>query len=166
MKIKFLTALILVLAISACQPEDIKEFTPSSSAFALNDLAGTWKATKLEQTDMDAVRKGFPYKTLDVTSALGLTNMKLTLNLNGTAPGTFTIDNGSATPLFNFTSGTWFVDNAEKPSVISLVNTPDTVRLVMGSYSNIVNNGTLQLQRSRFLGNTEVIRYQFQFVRQ
>jgi hypothetical protein len=102
---------------------------------------------------------------MDLSTTAKFTDTRLTLNVVNGAPGTFSIVYGNAMPVLKLASGNWAVDNVQKPSAIQLINGTDTVRLKLGSYSNIITKGKMDLQQSKFLGAKEVIRYQYQFSR-
>jgi hypothetical protein len=163
-KILTFLSIAAVAGFSACKPEAIKDYEAPSSAFKLADLSGTWKMTGITQTDEDAARKGFPYKTLDLTTATNATQVKFTINMNGANPGTFAIDHGTGTKLFKSTAGNWLVDNAAKPSQVWFANAGDTVKFIIQGYDNFVN-GKMILKRNRTLSNKALVSYIYSFTK-
>ena len=157
------TLLIMLVAvvITSCQPEKMKDYVPVTTG-GVESIAGTWTGTTVLQTDMDAQRKNFPYKTQDISNLLEFNKVKITLTANAGQPTTFNIDHGTAPPIFKITSGTWKVDNAQKVGNISLINGTDTIKLVLGSYSLLASNKML-LKQSKTLLGVEVINYEFNF---
>ncbi|WP_315819634.1 hypothetical protein [Paraflavitalea speifideaquila] len=92
--------------------------------------------------------------------------MQLTFNLSNGAPGTFTINNGSAPPITTITSGTWTVDNAKTPQTISLKNGTVTETMTLGAYVNAVNNKLkVKVTRTDAATNTLLIVYNYEFSR-
>lgn len=160
-KITIIAAFAGLMLFYACQPETLKEYTPYSG-FELANLQGTWKITRITQTDEDAKRKNFPYKTLDVTPYLDLSGITLTFNISGTQPSTFEANYGPAPKVFNLSSGTWMLDNVGKPGNLSLINGTDTTKFVLGSY-NLLPNNRLLLKQTKYLGTTPVISYEYEF---
>jgi len=160
-KITIIAAFAGLLLFSACKPETLKDFIPYSG-FELANLQGTWKITKITQTDEDAKRKDFPFKTLDLTPYLNLSAVTLTFNTSGTQPSTFTVNYGSAPQVFNLTSGSWNLDNIDKPGNLSLINGTDTTKFVLGSY-NLLPNKKLLLKQTKYLGTTPMISYEYEF---
>ena len=160
----FSTLLIVLVAtvmITSCQPDKMKDYEPVVTG-GVESITGTWTGTTVLQTDMDAQRKNFPYKTQDVTNLLEFNKVKITLAANAGQPTTFNIDHGTAPPIFRFTSGTWKVDNVQKVGNISLINGTDTIKLVLGSY-NLLASNKMMLKQSKTLLGVEVINYEFNF---
>ncbi|MBL7726250.1 MAG: DUF5004 domain-containing protein [Dinghuibacter sp.] len=159
-------AVCSALLLWSCKPDAIKDYEAPDSAFKLANLSGTWKMSTLVQSDEDAVTKGFPYKTVDLTQAINAPQVKFTINMNGAAPGTFAIDHGTATKLFKSTSGNWMVDDQAKPSQMWFVNGTDTVKFVIQGYNNILQNKQMVLKRTRKLGVKAVSTYTYTFDKQ
>lgn len=153
--------LAAMIALAACQPDEAKEYVPVESG-NVKSVAGTWTGSSVLQRDNDAERKNFPYKSMDVTSALEFNKVKLTLQESNGQPTTFTVDHGGAPQMFRLTSGTWKVDNVGKVGTISLINANDTIHLTLGSY-NLIAENKLMLRQSRTLLGKEVITYEFNF---
>jgi hypothetical protein len=153
--------LSLMLLLTACQPEKIKDFVPRTEGNVAS-LSGQWKGVSVLQRDNDAERKNFPYKSEDVTSTLEFTKVKLTLNSANGQPGTFTIDYGGAPAFLKLISGSWKVDNVSKVGKLSLYNGSDTVNLTLGSYLSIAQSN-LQLKQAKTLLGKDVITYEFNF---
>jgi len=162
---KNLTIITLAFALlwAACSPEELKTYVPVSNGEA-SSLYGTWKGTAVNQRDIGAEAKGFPYKNEDMTGALGFTSVKVTLNGSGNAPSNFTIDYGGAPPFFGFSSGNWKVDNPSKVGKVFLINgaAPDTVTLVMGSYQDVLNSKLSFVQTKTLLGQPAIV-YEYKF---
>lgn len=160
-KITIIAAFAGLLILSACKPESLKEYTPYSG-FELASLQGTWKVTRITQTDEDSKRKNFPFKTLDLTPYLNLSAVTLTLNTSGTAPSTFAANYGTAPAIFNLSAGNWKLDNNDKPGNVWLINGTDTTKFVLGSY-NLLPNKKLLLKQTKYLGTTPMISYEYEF---
>ena len=158
-----LVSLILALVWVACSPEDLKSYVPVSNG-EVSSLYGTWKGTAVNQRDIGAEAKGFPYKNEDMTTPLGFTNVKVTLNGSASAPSNFTIDYGGSPEFFGFSSGNWKVDNTSKVGKIYLINTAatDTATLVMGSYQDVLNNKLSFVQTKTLLGQPAIV-YEYRF---
>lgn len=156
--IAFLSA---VMVLTSCQPDEPKEFVPVTTG-DVQSIAGIWTGSSVLQIDNDATRKNFPYKSMDVTSVLDFTKVKLTLQQNNGQPSTFTIDHGTAPQIFRFSTGTWKVDNADKVGKISLINSGDTIHLVLGSYNLLAANKMMLKQAKTLLGK-DVITYEYNF---
>ncbi|HYE56479.1 MAG TPA: hypothetical protein VD996_16635, partial [Chitinophagaceae bacterium] len=89
---KTLTLLFaLTLVVAGCKPDAIKGYERVNSG-DVKSVAGTWTGVSVLQRDNDAERKNFPYKSMDITSALEFNKVKLTLQENNGQPGNFTID--------------------------------------------------------------------------
>lgn len=164
------TLMIMLVALSGitlwgCKPEAIKDFEAPSAAFKLSDVSGTWKMSNITQTDEDAITKGFPYKSVDVTDAVNATQVKFTINMNGSNPGTFAIDHGTAVKMFKSTAGNWVVDDVAKPSKIWFVNGTDTVKFTIQGYNNFLNK-KMVLKRTRMFGAKAVSTYTYSFDKQ
>jgi hypothetical protein len=156
-------SMVLALLWSGCSPEDLKSFTPVSNG-EVSALYGTWTGVSVNQRDIGAEAKGFPYKNEDMTSALGFTNVKVTLNGSASAPTNFTIDYGGSPQFLGFSTGNWKVDNTDKVGKVYLINvaTADTATLVMGSYQDILNNKLSFVQTKTLLGQPAIV-YEYKF---
>jgi len=160
-KLTLITAISALLLFGACKPESIKDYEPYSSV-SLNSIQGQWKLSKVTQSDEDSKRKLFPYKTLDLTSSLNLTNISVTLNTAASAPSNFTINYGTAPSIFKITSGTWKLDDVNKPGNLWLINGPDTVKFTMGAYS-LLDNKKMLLKQIKSLSGTAMVTYEYEF---
>jgi hypothetical protein len=149
---------------TGCRPES---FDPVGDANDnLTAISGAWKLSKVTQTDAEAQRKGFPYAVEDITSLFSYSTLQLTLNVASGAPGSFTINNGSAPPITSITSGTWKVDDAKAPKVITLVNGAVTETMTLGAYPNSVSNVLkVRVTRTDVATNKLLIVYDYQFTR-
>jgi hypothetical protein len=165
-RIFFLLTAAWMLALAACRPEAVREYQNPDSAFKISDLSGTWKCFSLMQTDEDATRKGFPYKTVDLSAAVNAPQLKFTLNMNGSNPGTFAIDHGTGLRQFASTSGNWIINDPTRPSQVWLVNGADTVKFTIQGYSNILLNRKLVLKRVRNLADKSMSTYTYSFDKQ
>jgi hypothetical protein len=156
---------MLALVLNACQPEDYKELgAPTEN---VSTLAGTWKLTKVTQTDEDAARKGFPYQTLDLTSAFPYTDFRLTFNANGSSPTTFTTTPGNSPKIIRLASGNWFVDDPKFPKVLTLANPTDTARITLGSYPAAFNPVLkVRLEKRDASSGKLLISYSYEFTKQ
>jgi hypothetical protein len=156
---------LLGIILFACQPADYKEVgVPVQNVSA---LAGTWKLSKVTQTDEDAARKGFPFTTLDLTSVFPYSDFKLTLNTNGNTPTTFATTPGSAPKVIRLLTGNWTADDPMYPKVLTLVNGTDTSRVTLGSYPT-GSTGALKLRQEKRDATTNrlLISYNFEFIKQ
>jgi len=131
-----ITLAVAILTLVSCKRDDFKE-VGNNADFKIETLGGTWSTSSVTQTDEDAIRKGFPFKTQDITSDFNLNQTKISLNLNGTNPGTFTIAYGAAAKLLKHTSGNWALDNLQKPSKVYLINGIDTIKLKINNYTDL-----------------------------
>jgi Domain of unknown function (DUF5004) len=154
--------LLMAVAMVACKPEAIKDYEASNSNFKVSDLSGTWKCTSITQTDEDAVRKGFPYKALDVTNSINATQLKFIINMSGANPGQFTIDHGTGIKLFKSTAGNWLTNATNKPSQMWFVNNLDTVKFTIIDYNNFAQN-KMVLKRDRTFNGKVVSTYTYSF---
>lgn len=159
---KITLALAATLVLAACKPDKVKDYQPAELG-SVKSIAGVWKGTSVIQRDNDAERKNFPYKSQDITSFVDFTKVKLTLQENNGQPTTFSVDQaGAAVNIFKFSTGTWKVDNAGKVGTIALINSNDTIRLVLGNYG-LLSQNTMMLKQAKTLLGTEVITYEFNF---
>ncbi|MFN4892853.1 MAG: hypothetical protein ACK5G0_03715 [Bacteroidota bacterium] len=151
--------LFTVLHVVSCRPEPIQPLTPSENGSA-SKLIGTWKGVAVNQRDIGAENKNFPYKNLDITAPLQFTNVKLTLN--GTNRGNFTFDYGTAPAFFKFSTGNWSVDDSTKVGKLYLVNGTDSMVMDIGSYNFLLQN-KMQLKQTKTLIGRPAIVYEFLF---
>ena len=152
-------AAFLMVVTGSCRPEELKTYTAVNNGDVAK-LIGTWNGISVNQRDVGAENKNFPYKSLDITAPLQFNNVKLTLN--GTSSGTFTINYGSAPQFFKFSSGNWSVDDANKVGKVYLVNGIDSVVMTMGPYQYLLQN-RLQLKQTKSLLGKPAIIYEFTF---
>jgi Domain of unknown function (DUF5004) len=164
-KIAITLVALCSLVLWSCKPEAIKDYEAPSSSFKVSDLSGTWKCNNIMQTDEDAVTKGFPYKSVDLTQAVNAAQIKFTINMNGSNPGTFAIDHGTALKVFKSTAGNWLVNNPSKPSQMWFANGTDTVKFTIEGYNNFANR-KMVLKRPRLLGTKTVSTYTYSFDKQ
>lgn len=155
------TLLLGVALLTACKPDAVKDYEPVTSG-NVKSIAGTWTGSSVLQRDNDAERKNFPYKSMDITSALEFNKVKITLLESNGQPTTFTIDHGTAPKIFRLTAGTWKVDDADKVGMISLINPGDTIKLVLGSY-NLLSESKMQLRQAKTLLGKDAVTYEYNF---
>src|SRR6476661_3139208 len=134
MKIIKLFTFVLLSAVlfAGCQPDELPSIgTPRQ---VIKSMAGNYTLSKVTQTDNDAVKKGFPYKTMDITKFYS--GLKATFNTSATGePSTFTFTNGSGgNGVIGLTSGTWTVDNPDAPKELSFKNGTVTEKIELGAY--------------------------------
>jgi len=149
----------LLVTVWSCKPDQLKEYTATDNG-DVSKLIGTWNGVSVNQRDIGAENKNFPYKSQDITAPLQFNNVKLTLN--GSTSGTFTINYGAAPQFFKFSSGNWTVDNEKKVGTVYLVNGVDSVVLTMGSYQFLLQNKMQVKQTKSLLGKPAII-YEYIF---
>lgn len=113
---KYFALLLGVVMFAACEPTEIPEIGAPRNV--VSDMTGSYTLTKVTQIDNGAIKKGFPYKTLDVTKFYsGLTVTFNTSVVGGVViPGSFSIVTGtSGNSISTINSGTWAVDNDKTP---------------------------------------------------
>jgi len=160
MRIYIIASLAVIMAVvAACSPDALKDYVPVHNG-SVSNITGTWNGVSVNQRDVSAENKNFPYKSMDITNALQFNNVKLTLN--GTTSGTFTINYGTAPHFFKFNTGNWSVDNQEKVGKLYLVNGTDTMTMVMGSYNHLLQNKMQLTQTKTLLGKPAIV-YEFMF---
>lgn len=149
----------------SCSPEKYKEIGLPENV--VHNLSGTWKLTKVTQTDEDAARKGFPFTKTDLTTAFPYTDFILTLNFNGGVPGTFTTIQGSAPRIISVPSGNWKLDDPSYPKIITMYNNTDTANVTLGSYPTL-SNPYLRIAVNRFDASSGklLISYNYEFTKQ
>jgi len=160
-RITLIIAILGLLFFTACRPESLKDYE-SYSSVNLNSFQGQWKISKVTQSDEDSKRKLFPYKTLDLTNSLNLSAISVNLNIASSAPSTFTVNYGTAPQIFKITSGSWKLDDINKPGNLWLINGVDTVKFIIGAYSQIANR-KLSLKQVKSLGGTAMVTYEYEF---
>lgn len=149
----------LLVTVWSCKPDQLKEYTATDNG-DVSKLIGTWNGTSVNQRDIGAENKNFPFKSQDITAPLQFNNVKLTLN--GSTSGTFTINYGTAPQFFKFSSGNWSVDDVKKVGTVYLVNGIDSVVLTMGSYQFLLQN-KLQFKQTKSLLGKPAIVYEYTF---
>lgn len=163
--IYFLTMLFVTgLLMTGCKPDDYK--LPGTANDNLTAISGNWNLVKVTQTDAESKRKGFPYAEEDITALYNYSAVKLALNLSSGAPAAFAITNGDAPPIATLTAGTWTVDDAAAPKVVTLKSGTATEALTLGGYPNSVNsNLKVTLTRSDAATGKALIVYTYEFSR-
>jgi hypothetical protein len=166
---------ILIMAVAAvllhsCRPEKFEEIGATRNV--PGTLAGTWKLTRVIQTDEDAKNKGFTYgqvniQQMDITNLFPYTDFKLTLNMNGNAPSTFTTAPGNSPRIIRLAAGNWTFDDPQFPKVLTLANPTDTARITLGSYPTGASPVLKVTQERRDkLTNKLLISYSYEFTKQ
>lgn len=152
------------LLFTGCRPEGYEPIGNSNDN--ITAISGTWKLTKVTQTDAESQRKGFPYAVEDITTLFNYASLQLTFNLASGTPSTFTINNGSAPPITGVTSGTWSVDDIKTPKTITLKNGAITEAMTLGNYPNTVNAKLkVKVTRTDAATNKLLIVYDYEFSR-
>jgi len=160
-KLFIAAATVAVFFITSCKPESFKDFE-SNSAFSLAKMQGTWKVTKVTQTDEFAASKGFPYKTIDLTNLFKQNEITITFNVSAGAPSGYTINYGTAAKLLVVGNGNWLLDNLEQPQKLDLASGSDTAKMTMANYSLLANNKLMLVQQKK-QGNKLVTSYTYEF---
>lgn len=156
--------------LTACRPEKFKEVGALSPVVA--SLAGTWKLTRVIQTDEDAKSKGFSYgpinvQQMDITNVFPYTDFKLTLNANGNTPTTFTTAPGNAPKIIPVASGNWLLDDPAYPKVLTMANATDTAKVTLGSYpSGETPVLKIRVERRNATTNKLLVSYSYEFTKQ
>ncbi|MCH5715266.1 DUF5004 domain-containing protein [Niabella hibiscisoli] len=147
-------ALITVLVFS-CRPDTSGIVGEERSI--LSSLSGTWKLTKVTQTDEDAKRKGFPYQTMDLTTLFPYSDFQLTLNAANGAPADFITTPGSSPKIINLTTGSWKVDDPAFPKDITFTSGSTDEIVILGGYP-VAGSEKLVLRKEK---KTDQVRYRF-----
>lgn len=154
---------ICFVSLWSCKPEEFGPLTTETNV--VKDLQGTWALTKVTQKDEDAATKGFPYKELDITAVYPYKD--LTIALQGDASGTpsnFTITPGNSPKIADFNTGTWTVDNATAPTIITLKNGTASSPLTLGSYAEL-KSGKFYLKKVKSSNGKAIVSYTYQFTK-
>ena len=149
--------MVCIIAIASCKPDSIKSFQ-GYSAYSTSSLQGVWKLTKAVESDEDAKRKNFPFKTQDITNLFNLTDITVTL----AADGSVTANYGTAPTLFNLTTGSWKLDNPRTPSQLFFISGVDTTKFILGAYNNLPAK-KLVLKQTKYSGTTPMVSYDYEF---
>lgn len=159
-QINFLLAGFAALVfVTGCRPEELKDYTSVDNG-NVSKIVGTWNGVSVNQRDIGAENKNFPYKSLDITAPLQFTNVKLTLT--GTSSGTFSFNYGTAPAFFKLSTGNWSVDNTSKVGKVYFVNGVDSMVMDMGPYNYLTQN-KMQLKQTKSLLGRPAIVYEFMF---
>lgn len=163
---QLLSVLIVTGAlIVACTPEAHKDLGEPRNN--IDAISGSWKLTKVLQTDEDATRKGFPFKQADLTNVFPYTDFKMTLNTNNGVPSTFTTTPGNSPKIIKLASGNWTVDDPDYPKLITMVNGTDTQRVTLGAYPIAGINPSLKIRHDkRDASGKLLISYSYEFTKQ
>jgi len=161
--LKYIVLALVAVSLWSCKPE---EFGPiGEPENVVKSLQGTWGLTKVTQKDEDAATKGFPYKELDITNVYAYKDLSITLQ--GDASGTptnFTITPGNSPKIADFNTGTWIVDDATAPTVITLKSGALTSPLTLGSYAEL-KSGKFYLKKVKKLNGKAIVSYTYQFTK-
>ena len=161
--IKYILLALCIVSVWSCKPEEFGPIGPEQNI--LKELQGTWALSKVTQIDQDASTKGFPYKELDITNVYPYKD--LVVAFQGEASGTptsFTITPGNSPKISDFNSGTWTVDNAKAPTVITLKNGTASSDLTLGSYAGL-RSGKFYLKKVRKSNGKIIVSYQYEFTK-
>ncbi|WP_113653950.1 DUF5004 domain-containing protein [Pedobacter namyangjuensis] len=161
--IKYIIMAICFILLGSCKPE---EFGPiGSDTNVVKELQGTWGLTKVTQKDEDAATKGFPYKELDITAVYPYKDLTIALQGDASgAPTNFTITPGNSPKIADFNTGTWAVDNAIAPTIITLKNGTVTSELTLGSYAEL-KSGKFYLKKVKKSNGKAILSYTYQFTK-
>ena len=162
MKKLFSAYILLAFLLLGCKPESFKPLGQRNVYLA--QIPGTYKLTRVVQSDVKAVKNNYPYKTLDITNKFPFTDFEVTINAFTGATGTFTTKPGNSPAVIPLASGNWSVDNAQAPKLLYFVNGSDSTRLELGNYTSLRNN-QLTLRRVRTLDGKPVIQYDYEFTK-
>lgn len=163
-KIYVLSIALMGLLVFSCRPDT--DGIVGSERSILSSLSGSWKLTKVTQTDEDAKRKGFPYQTMDLTSLFPYTDFQLTLDATSGAPGNFTTTPGSSPKIISLTSGGWTVDDPAFPKNITLTSGSATELVTLGGYP-VAGSEKLVLKKEKKDASGKVqVSYSYEFTKQ
>lgn len=146
-----------------CKPETLPDIGDPTRNLPL--LEGNWKVEKVVQSDLNAVRYGFPYKEVDVTTKAPFTDFKLAFAMNNGTPSNFTTTPGGAPKIIPIASGGWKVDDPTLPKEIALFKAPDTIRLTLVTYKGL-SGGQLHLRQVKYQGVKPTLQYDYYFRKQ
>lgn len=161
--IKYIILALCIISVWGCKPE---EFGPiGAEQNILKELQGTWALSKVTQIDQDASTKGFPYKELDITNVYAYKDLVVAFQGEASgAPTSFTITPGNSPKISDFNTGTWAVDNAKAPTVITLKNGNASSELTLGSYAGL-KSGKFYLKKVRKANGKIIVSYQYEFTK-
>ena len=161
--IKYIILALCVISVWGCKPE---EFGPiGTEDNILKEMQGTWGLTKVTQVDQDATTKGFPYKQLDITNVYAYKDLSIALQGDASgAPTSFAITPGNSPKISDFNTGTWVVDNAKAPTIITLKNGNLTSDLTLGSYAGL-KSGKFYLRKIKKANGKIVVSYIYEFTK-
>jgi len=154
----------------SCKPESFDDVKAPSDVAA--SIAGTWRLTKVIQTDEDAKAKGFTYgsvnvQQMDITSVFPYTDFRLTLNTSGATPSTFTTTPGNAPQIIKLASGNWSFDDPKFPKTIKMTSGTQEETVSIGGYPTAINPTlNLKLERRDAATNKLLVSYSYQFTKQ
>lgn len=158
---KYVIMLLGLALFSSCEPTEVPKIGAPRNV--INSFSGNYTITKVTQIDEAAVKKGFPYKTMDVTRFY--TGLKATFNVAGEVPTTFSITPGtSGNSVSTLSSGWWTVDNDLAPKEIILKNGATTSKIIMGNYT-LLDANKMMLKVVRKQGTNVVLTYEFEFTK-
>lgn len=149
-----------VTLLHACKPETIPGIGEPFDKLQL--LQGNWQLQKVIQSDLNAIKYGFPYKEVNVTGIAPFTDFKLSLNLDNGKPSAFTTVPGGSPKIITLPSGKWSVDDETVPKTITLANTTDTMHINLAGY-NELSQGQLHLQLIKGIDGKDLLRYDYYF---
>ena len=161
----FTALLILVLALTSCEPLEYGELGEPFSK--IGGIAGTWKVIEVIQVDETALAQGGLYTEQDLTGLFNFSDYTITFNVDaGSQPSSFDVVTGGS-PSFIDTSGTWTFDNNDFPTEVWLKH-PDSTK-----YSSMMrliapprDQSQLRMKFQRFAGGKLIISYRYTFEKQ
>ncbi len=163
-------AVSLVAVLYACKPDAYK--TVGLPVDAVGSLSGTWRLTKVTQTDENAKNNGFTYdainiQTADITNVFPYSDFKITFNFANGTPSTFTTLPGNSPKVIKLASGNWSLDDPKYPQVITLINAPDTARITLGAYP-VAGATSLKIasQKRDAVSGKLLVSYSYEFTKQ
>jgi len=139
MKTKFIYTIVLTWVITIFLGGCIEEFGETGEPFNRTEqVVGTWTVTKVVQRDL--LTENPLFETYDITSLFDFAQYSVTLN----ADGTFSVANTGNAPDFVLTSGTWVLDDPDRPATILLTGQDSTSVLNFRSLNTLTESNELE----------------------
>ena len=155
---------LVLLFVASCKPE---EFGPIGAprAAITTQLKGTWQVDKVIQSDENAVKYDFPNKQMDITNIYPYKDFNITFNLDEAGlPSTFTSIQGNSPKIIGISEGSWSVDNADAPKVITLTKGTTVSKIEITNYSSLKLQ-KLNLKLIKYFNSKPVLSYQFELIK-
>ena len=143
--------LVIILFVTAC----IEEFGEVGEPFNRKEqINGTWNLVEVIQVDEQAVKRSFPYQTLNLTNKFPYTDLSVSFSLdeNGN-PFSFQINKGNAPSILPIEDGNWTFDSEEFPTQI-IFSKGDTEANLEFQSLNTLTSDQLELKFSRYQLNS------------